>query len=435
MKAEQQTFKTEDYIGEQEPKSYSSIISKNETDYLKAMIFRQSSRVVYRAVLSFWDVEKYCKHTSVRPKDDEEVLMSLKNIKNRYLEPTHGKEIKLYISENIEDFILPNLTTVIDSTLPIVTDLENPKVMQTEIFEELKKNQGCIFGYIKLPKDTKFTIADGNHRTYALHELIKSNSIDGYIEGLYIGIDFYLEMDVEMEKQLFVDLNSHKPMEPSVMCLLKEKDLISNSVKALLGMKDNGKYPVSPFLYGNNNYIGVDLVKDNISKSNHTISFNIIRNMVSILALDNVDMDKKFNKIYSEERLKYLRFMKKTSTFLNYIFLNCEPFSKIKKDLSNVKELRKEYISMTGAGFYIIAKIGHVGIKYEEIIDIEKLAKAICKLDWKREKNGVMNKIFVGGILTSKGKISNNRTALNTSADRIKQILKLTDEDIKKINS
>ena len=87
---------------------------------------------------------------------------------------------------------------------------------------------------------------------------------------------------------------------------------------------------------------------------------------------------------------------------------------------------------MTGAGLYIIAKVGHVGIQYDGI-DMEKLGEALCNLEWKRTVNGATNKIFVGGILTSEGKISNNRTALNTTSEEIKKILKLTNKEIEKI--
>lgn len=433
MKSKQLQFETKDFFNRQENKvPYSSIISKNDFYYLKVMIFRQSSRVVYRSVLSFWDVEKLCKHTLIKPEDDKKVLLNLNNIKNRYLEPKHGKEIILYVKNNIEDFILPNLTTVVDSTFLVVYNVDDEKYISTEIFKELKQNNGCIFAYIRIPKSTVFTISDGNHRTYAIHQLINDKILDNDIEGLYVGIDFYLEVDKEKEKQLFVTLNTNKSIDSSVMSLLKENDLISNATKSLLGILENYNYAVTALYPENKNYIGVDLVNDNVSKSNNTISFNMIKNMISILALDNLNGDKKFQEVYDNNKLEYIKLMKKISVFLNYIFTNCEPFNQIKDNLSNVKELREEYISMTGAGLYTIAKIGHIGVQYDGI-DMEKLAEALCKLDWKRTDNGNTNKIFIGGILTNEGKISNNRTALNTTTEEIKKILKLTNKDIEKI--
>lgn len=433
MEYKQIHFETVDYFNKEQGKSpYSTLILKDDYYYIKVMIFRQSSRVVYRAVLSFWDVERMCKHTSIKPKDDKQVLLTLNNIKNRYLEPNHGKEIKQYIKNNIEDYILPNLTAVVDSTFPIVYSIDDNKTVTSEIFKELNKQKGCIFGFIKVPKDTVFTIADGNHRTYAIHELVNNGVIDTDIEGLYVGIDFYLEVDKQKEKQLFVTLNTNKSIDSSVMSLLKENDLISNTTKSLLGIMENYNYVVEAFYPENSNYIGVDLVNDNVSKTTNTISFNIIKNIVSILAVDSLNGDKKFNEMYLNNKLEYMKFMKKASNFLNYIFNNCEPFNKIKSDQSNVKELREKYISMTGAGLYVIARIGHIGIKYDGI-DMEKLAEALCKLEWRRVINNKKNTLFTGGILTSEGKISNNRTALNTTNEEIKKILKLTDRDIEKI--
>lgn len=433
MQGTQLNFDTKDYFSSFKNESkYSSIKKKDDFLYLKAMVFRQSSRVVYRSVLSFWDVESICKHTPVKPENDKQVLLNLNNIKNRYLEKKHGKEIILYIENNIDDFILPNLTTVVDETLPIVYNIDENKCISTEIFSELSKNNGCIFAYIKIPIDSFFTISDGNHRTYAIHQLISSKIISSDIEGLYIGIDFYLEVDKEKEKQLFVTLNTNKSIDSSVMSLLKENDMISNSTKSLLGIVDNYNYTVRAFYPESSKYIGVDLVNDNVSKTNNTISFNMIKNMISILALDMLNGDKKFHELYYDNKLEYMKLMKKISLFLNYIFTNCEPFNCIDSDLSNVKKLREEYISMTGAGLYTIAKVGHIGIKYEEL-NIEKLAEALSKLNWRRNTNNQLNNIFLGGILTSEGKISNNRTAINVTTDKVKEILKLTEKEIEKI--
>ena len=84
MEYKQIHFETVDYFNKEQGKSpYSTLILKDDYYYIKVMIFRQSSRVVYRAVLSFWDVERMCKHTSIKPKDDKQVLLTLNNIKNR----------------------------------------------------------------------------------------------------------------------------------------------------------------------------------------------------------------------------------------------------------------------------------------------------------------------------------------------------------------
>lgn len=429
-------YNTSNYFEKKDSiKPYTTILEDEDYYYIKAMVFRQSSRIVYRSVLSFWDIVNLCEHTQVRPKEDKDIILDLNNIKNRYLEPKHGEEIILYIKDNIDEFILPNVTTVINETLPIVYDIKEKNSINININRELKENNGCITAYLKLNKNIKFKIADGNHRTYALHKLVDKKIINGEVEGLYIGIDFYLETDKEKEKDIFVKLNTTKSIDSSVLALLNVKDLISYAVKSLLGVSDNYNYIVEHFYPQKEKYIGVDLVSDNIPKTNNTVSFNMIKNIISLLAFGTVNGDKKFEEKYKNDKLSYIKFMKKVSEFLNFIFNNCEPFNRINIEKENITELRKEYISMTGAGLYIIAQIGHVAIKFENI-DIIKVAEAICEIDWRREvldENNklIPNPIFSGGILSDNMKISNNRTAISTTTGKIKEILKLRDEDIK----
>lgn len=78
---EQLSF-TKDYFLNTESRlgGYSNIIKKDGDLYLKTLIFRQSSRVVYRSVLSFWDVRDLCKHTDVRPPSDEQVSLDIENV-------------------------------------------------------------------------------------------------------------------------------------------------------------------------------------------------------------------------------------------------------------------------------------------------------------------------------------------------------------------
>lgn len=427
---EQLSFSTDYFFNKKiDSESYSNIIKKGDDLYLKTLIFRQSSRIVYRSVLSFWDVRELCKHTDVKPSNDDQLSLNIDNVKNRYLDKVHGNEIKKYIKDNIKDFILPNLTTIINTPFKVLLDFKDESFIASDIFGEVAKNNGSLEGYIKLPKN-KFFISDGNHRTFAIHELINNNEVKGIIDGLYIGIDFYLETDIHKEKDIFVTLNTNKSIDPSVLGLLKTNDILSNSTKALLGLKDNYQYEVQVLNSDNKNYIGVDLVNDNISKTNNTLSFNMIKNLIAYIALDT-DNTKRFNEVFRNkvDSIEYINLMQKISIYLNYILKNCKPFNMINSDRSNVKKLRDEYVSMTGAGLYVISKIGHIAIEHEDI-DIENLASAVCRFDWRRETDQGINKLFVGGILTSEGKIVNNRAAVKLTSDKMLDILNLKEEDI-----
>ena len=306
-----------------EPKPYTRLIQKDEDYYLKASIFKQSSRLVYRSTLSFWDVEKICKHTNVKPEGEEQQLIDITNVKNRYLEPKHGNEIIDYITNNIDNFILPNLTSITDKPFTICKDV-NSNELYTEVFEELKQANGYLEAYIKIPVGTTFSISDGNHRTYAIHQLVKKQILNPQIDGLYIGIDFYLEDDVQTEKKLFVTLNSGKPIDSSVMAFLNEDDMLSFATKSLLGIEENHQFSIHAFQNSSEHYIGIDLLNSNVTKSNNTVSFNMVKNMISLLAFNQLNADKKFADKYMNNRLEYLKLMQKISLYLNFILLMCK---------------------------------------------------------------------------------------------------------------
>lgn len=434
----QLSFETENYIKTNiadDSNQYSTIISTDNNIYIKAMVYRQSSRIVYSTSLSFWDIAKLCEHTPKKPKDNVEILMSIDELKNRYLDPSHGNEISLYIKNNIDGFILPSLTTIVNKPFDVIYDLENrDNIFAYNIMDEISKSNGVLFCYIKLDKDIKFKISDGNHRTYAIHDLINSEEIDEYMDGLYIGVDFYLETDKVKEKELFVNLNTNKPIDKNVTSILNYNSLMSKAAKSLIGKNNDNYVYMVPYLCDKENgYLGIDYTNSNITKTNNTLSFYIIKNIISymIYGVERTDkIEQKFEQEYSGTT-SYKKNMRKISKFLTYIFKNLEPFNMINRDLSNVKNLREEYISMTGAGLYTIAKIGHIGIKYDEI-DIEVIAEALCQLDWKRSNDGILNPMFLGNILTNRGTISTSRGTLINSTEKVRHIIKLTDVDLKK---
>lgn len=409
--------------------SYSSLIEKPDGIYLKALIFRQSSRIVYRCVMSFWDIEKLCKHTPVKPEDDKEILLNIDNIKNRYLEVKHSKEIGDYIKNNIDDFILPNLTSIINVPFHVFLNLDDSRNISTEIFREVHKNKGSLLGYIKFKPNTVFNICDGNHRTYSIHQLVENGYINKDMDGLYIGVDFYLEVDKEKEKKVFVNLNTNKSIDSALLSLIKEEDCLTNACKSLLGVTDNFNYVVYKLHPENENYIGVDIL-NNISKTNNVLSFNMIKNMVCILAFGTMNCIDKFNYTYDIKKSEYKKFMKKISGFLNYIFDNCKPFNEIKHDSYNLKQLKQQYISLNAAGLYLMASIGHVAIENPQI-DIMKMAEVICNIDWRKNIGGELNKIFLSGILGSSGKLLSGINAINNSSNYLKSKLKILNENIK----
>ncbi|MDH2452142.1 DNA sulfur modification protein DndB [Priestia megaterium] len=407
---------------------------------IKVQIYRQAKRIVYRTVLSFKDVATHLTHTTSKPEDHDALLANIENLTNRYLNPKKGKEIMKYIQENEDDFILPSITVMAKEEFaftPIFPSLEDiQKVYDSEIdlsslryriFDVLEKFNGVLFGEIFIPykiskalydKNVIFETGDGNHRTFAIHELVRLTGDDN--PGFYIGVDFYVEKSTEKIKEMFVDLNNQTSIDRSIYSFLKGKDPLSLATKELIGLT-NKTYMVNHFFGKDKNYIGFSPVDNVGANSKATVSFNMVKNIVSYIAF-GVDTGKGFEEKFPEGSSSYNKLLRETSSYLKIVFNNMPPFMQVKGDLNRIPDLRNKYISMSGAGLYVIAKIGYIA--REQNSDLEKVAMALCKLDWKREVSpNNLNPLFVGGILDTSGNVSNTRNALNATTVKIMKAL------------
>lgn len=410
---------------------------------IKVQIYRQAKRVVYRTVMSFEDVEKHLTHTESKPKDHEKLLASIETLTNRYLDPKKGKDIMKYIRENEDDFILPSITVMAKEEFeftPISPSLDEIKKIYDEnidlsslsyrIFDVLDRFKGVLYGEILIPyhvskgvseEKVVFETGDGNHRTFAIHELIKAMEDDN--PGFYIGVDFYVEKDVEKVREMFVDLNNQTSIDRSIYSFLKGKDPLSLAAKELIGF-NNRTYLINHFYGKDKNYIGFSPVDNVGPNSKATVSFNMVKNIVSQIAL-GTDNEKGFAEKYPAGSSSFNKLLRETSAYFKILFNKMAPFNLIEGDIEKIPELRKEYISMTGAGLYIMAKVGYMA--REQDLDLEKVANTLCKLDWRREISpGKPNPLFFGGILDSNGNISNTRNTLSANTMKIVETLNKT---------
>ncbi|MCA0972474.1 DNA sulfur modification protein DndB [Halobacillus litoralis] len=395
---------------------------------LNAQVFVQGGRIVYRTTLSFSDVKKFLTHTKEKPSSHEELIDDVNDLRNRYLKPKKSNELKNYIMSQPNDFILPGLTVMVDNALPFESFIPSPDTIK-EIFHEndypdLKKNPGMIkeaversntplFGQITIPFNevgevlVELDTGDGNHRTKAIHDIVELTGGDS--SSYYIGCDFYVEPNVDKRKEMFVDLNNGTPIERSIYNILKGKDPLSIATKAIAGI-DSDLHYVQHLRNGYQGYIGFSPVDNVGARSKVTLSFNILKNVISYIALDQGNAEKNFKEEFDPRGPNFERLLRFTSRYLRSIFNNLQPFSDIKGNLEKVPALRGEYVSMSGAGLYVIARVGHIG--FTKNLDPEKLAEKLSTIDWLRDDSG---SVFEGGILSSSGKISNTRTALDTS--------------------
>jgi hypothetical protein len=196
-------------------------------------------------------------------------------------------------------------------------------------------------------------------------------------------------------------------------------------------MGDNPNYFITEFISTSPDYIGFDAVNDAITRNSHSIlSLNMVKNMLVRFAVGDSGTPKKFNTMVTScNKVEYDKLLKDFKLYMQAVFNNIEPFSLIKQQgTSSIPSLREEYISLTGAGLYIIATMGFLA--RSKNIDLEATAKRLAELDWKRERRDEynlrrVNPLFMTGILNNIGNISNTRNAIKATIDSIRAILDL----------
>lgn len=402
---------------------------------LNAQVFLQGGRIVYRTTLSFSDVKMFLRHTKEKPSNHNEMIEDVNTLRNRYLKPSKAKELKAYILEQPYDFILPGITVMVDKALPfksIIPDYEelnstfhdndDPDLYHTPemVKEAIDRYKQPLFGQIVLPVKENGELAveldtgDGNHRTKAIHDIVELTEAEK--SSYYIGCDFYVEPNIEKRKEMFVDLNNGTPIDRSTYNILKGNDPLSIATKQIAGIDDDS-HVVQHLKNNYTGYIGFSPVDDIASKSKVTVSFNVLKNIISYIALnrgDGSNTGKKFKENFPAYKSNYESLLSFTSKYLRAIFNNVPPFSRIKGDLESIPDLRTKYASMNAAGLYVIAKIGHIG--FVNHLNPEKLAEKMATINWRKE---ISEGIFAGGILGANGRVSNTHTAIDTSTERV----------------
>lgn len=406
-----------------------------------ANIYKQGDRVVYRTSLPFEKVAELIVPTEERNDIEEPILDKLDHIENRFLSKNHATGIKSYIMENPYNFILPSITLLttkrfsIEPIVPSWNELnqfcdENVTAIQLRdsLTSILDKCGGTILASVQVP--TKYfseiennqktiTIGDGNHRTKTIIELSKEKLID--ISSMHIGIDFYVEPNSEERKKVFVALNTSLSVEKSAKSFLMVEDVLSNATKDLIGFKHT-TFLVKQFNpRDKEKFIGVEPLDNVGARSKDSISFNILKNMICIIGVGSTSKDK-FAKMFPYRSDEYRKLLKNTQKYLEEVFDNVYPYKSVQGNLEKIPELRKHYLSLSGAGLYLFAHVA-----YESQLkgyDLSKVAKILGNISWEREINGKANPLFLGGILNSTGNVSNTRSAIKPNVDTLMEVVK-----------
>jgi DNA sulfur modification protein DndB len=106
----------------------------------------------------------------------------------RQLDPKHAHDIRDYILESPNDYVLPTLVYAVDKDCPFREVKESPSV-----------------GLLTIPFGTNLRSLDGQHRRQGLNEAIAENPV---IAEDFTSVLIYVEADVEKRRQMFSDMNA-----------------------------------------------------------------------------------------------------------------------------------------------------------------------------------------------------------------------------------
>lgn len=400
---------------------------------IPAIVTQQGSRITYQANLMYRQITNLFDHTEEKPKNENKDIIDIRTLRNRYLRSDKVDEIVEYVENNLDSYILPPISAI--SHTPFAFQPYNHEEIVNEMGEQydlmkrpeligevIEHFDGMLQGLIIFREsDFNVEILDGNHRVAAIHKLVTKGRD---FKALRIGVQIFIENDLERIRQAFVDMNTSTPIDKTIITLFSSRDALSLAAKELINPKS--PYVLEEFSKESPDYIGFDAINDNITrKSNAVLSLNMVKNMLVKFALGASGTPKKFNSVYSVKSTEYYQLVSDFSTYLKNIITTMEPFDEIKSmGPASVPELREQYISLTGAGLYLIANIGYHARKENE--DMQTFPIKLSELNWKRIINNEANPLFRSGILSETGKISNNRSSILSTLDSVGSKVGLT---------
>jgi DGQHR domain-containing protein len=400
---------------------------------IPVIVSKQGPRLTYQMNLMFRQITNLFDHTEVKPSsatNSGDGDMDIKTLRNRYLRSDKVKELLEYVYGNLDSYILPPISAVTPDVFSFVP-YNNDEIIERmgedfDLFkhpertdEVLEEFDGMLQGFVIFKEsDFHVEILDGNHRVAVIHHL---TTMGREYKNLRIGIQVFVENDPDRQRQAFVDMNNSTPIDKSILTLFSNRDALAVAAKYTIGTRP--EYAIDELKAGSADYIGFDVINDSVTRnSSAVLSLNMVKNMITRFALGESGTPKKFNSTFDIKSSQYDSLLKDFAVYMRALFSYIAPYSQIKTNgVAIIPNMREQYISLTGAGLYIMAQIGYLARMQGK--DLQQVAKDLARLNWLREVvvNGqpTPNSIFRGGILNDNGTISNNRAALKATSDMI----------------
>ncbi|EIM05911.1 DNA sulfur modification protein DndB [Planococcus antarcticus DSM 14505] len=362
-----------------------------------ALKYKSGNRIWYAITLSYRTLGKFVQTSSTKAKN-RDIIKS--EIRNRFLDPTHKKEIKNYITEETE-FTIPPVTLVSFEPLDF-----RPYTFGDETQEEQEARfdaVGSIAGVLVLPIDYEFECLDGNHRTAAIREL--ANEASPAVADSNILLNIVYEKRERKIRQDFVDVNKNaKQTSSSINTLFNTRDKVSGLVVDLVDELD---------------YLSdtTELLSTSVSKNSKDIyTINNIKNAVIELAGFNSQSTKveRISKFLQNNEESSIKVKEKAILFFEEWKKN-EFVSKCLSDRDTTPHIRNLSLLTSGTGIIIASRAANTLLeKAMTSEEASRFLKALFDIDWSRK-----NILFTGNVVGQDDKILNSRDAINTVTELI----------------
>jgi len=132
-----------------------------------ALLYKSGNRTWISVTMPFKVLGKFVRTTQVKKKNQDPIRTK---ILNRFLDPSHKKDIKTYMKTE-KEFTIPPVTLVSSDSLEFKPYGFTEVQLENLVIDDVLASVGSIAGVISIPLDYEFDCLDGNHRCQAIREL------------------------------------------------------------------------------------------------------------------------------------------------------------------------------------------------------------------------------------------------------------------------
>lgn len=323
-------------------------------------------------------------------------------IVNRFVDSKHVRELKQYILDNKDNFIIPPITLVSKTELPFKpVTFGNETIKSDEIYKTIDA-VGSLMGKVTIPLGYSFTCLDGNHRTKAIAELAVQHPDSIQENNMLCNIVY--EEDNFRIRQDFVDINQNAKITTATI------NTLFNSRDPLARLTSN---TIEGNEYLDNN---VELLGASISKNSPKLyTLNNIKNAIVELSNNNSQSRTSINKLSKD--------LKENPELAGVLSLDVDVFFDVLKENEIIKDflnnndkinIRANGLITSGVGLIILARVVAMASETIKGMSYKDIIKRVISFDWSRD-----NEFWNGKILSENKTIISSVNSVKATAESL----------------